>query len=66
MNTPLVEKKFPLGQSLQIVQGDITTQTLEIRATGRVWGDVIATTVSAEEGAFLRGQIRLEETVELD
>ncbi|HNA89126.1 MAG TPA: macro domain-containing protein [Anaerolineales bacterium] len=29
MNTPLVEKKFPLGQSLQIVQGDITTEEVD-------------------------------------
>jgi cytoskeletal protein CcmA (bactofilin family) len=48
------------------VRGNITTQKLEIRATGRVWGDVITTAFVTEEGAFLRGQIRMEETVELD
>jgi cytoskeletal protein CcmA (bactofilin family) len=48
------------------VRGNITTQKLEIRATGRVWGDVVTTAFVTEEGAFLRGQIRMEETVELD
>lgn len=48
------------------VRGNITTQKLEIRASGRVWGDVITTAFVTEEGAFLRGQIRMEETVELN
>jgi cytoskeletal protein CcmA (bactofilin family) len=48
------------------VRGNITTQKLEIRASGRVWGDVVTTAFVTEEGAFLRGQIRMEETVELD
>jgi len=48
------------------VRGNITTQKLEIRGSGRVWGDVVTTAFVTEEGAFLRGQIRMEETVELD
>lgn len=48
------------------VRGNITTQKLEIRSTGRVWGDVVTTAFVTEEGAFLRGQMRMEETVELD
>src|SRR5574339_4395 len=48
------------------IRGNITTQKLEIRSSGRVWGDVITTAFVTEEGAFLRGQIRMEETVELD
>ena len=48
------------------VKGNITTQKLEIRASGRVWGDVVTTAFVTEEGAFLRGQIRMEERVELD
>ena len=48
------------------VRGNITTHKLEIRGTGRVWGDVVTTAFVTEEGAFLRGQIRMEETVELD
>ena len=48
------------------VRGNITTQKMEIRSSGRVWGDVVTTAFVTEEGAFLRGQIRMEETVELD
>ncbi|SRR5258708_441663 len=48
------------------VRGNITTQKLEIRATGRIWGDVITTAFVTDEGAFLRGQIRMEETVDLE
>ena len=48
------------------VRGNITTQKLEIRASGRVWGDVVTTAFVTDEGAFLRGQIRMEEKVELD
>ena len=47
------------------VRGNITTQKLEIRATGRVWGDVVTTSFVTEDGAFLRGQIRMEEHVDL-
>jgi cytoskeletal protein CcmA (bactofilin family) len=47
------------------VRGNITTQKLEIRASGRVWGDVTTTAFVTDEGAFLRGQIRMEETVDL-
>ncbi|MCC7119266.1 MAG: polymer-forming cytoskeletal protein [Anaerolineales bacterium] len=48
------------------VRGNITTQKLEIRASGRVWGDVITSSFATEEGAFFRGQMRTEETVELN
>jgi len=48
------------------VRGNITTEKLEIRASGRVWGDVVTTAFVTEEGAFLRGQIRMEERVELN
>lgn len=48
------------------VRGNITTQKLEIRGSGRVWGDVVTTAFVTEEGAFLRGQIRMEETVDLN
>lgn len=48
------------------VRGNITTQKLEIRSSGRVWGDVVTSAFATEEGAFLRGQIRTEETVELN
>jgi len=48
------------------VRGDITAQKVEIRATGRIWGDVVTVSFATEEGAFLRGQIRMEDAVELD
>jgi len=50
------------------VRGNITAEKLEIRSTGRVWGDVITSSFSTEEGAFLRGQITMEEriTIEID
>ena len=47
------------------VKGNITAQKVEIRASGRVWGDIITTAFATEEGAFLRGQIRMEDAVDL-
>ena len=47
------------------LRGNVTAEKLEIRSTGRVWGDVITGAFATEEGAFLRGQIRMEERVEL-
>lgn len=47
------------------VKGDITAERLEIRSTGKVWGNVVTVTFSTEEGAFLRGQITMEEKVEI-
>jgi len=48
------------------VRGNITAEKVEIRATGRVWGDVTTASFSTEEGAFLRGQIQMEESMEMD
>ena len=47
------------------LRGNITAQKVEIRATGRVWGDVVTSAFATEEGAFLRGQITMEEGVEI-
>jgi cytoskeletal protein CcmA (bactofilin family) len=47
------------------VRGDILAEKLEIRSTGRVWGNVITAAFSTEEGAFLRGQVTMEEQVEI-
>jgi cytoskeletal protein CcmA (bactofilin family) len=47
------------------VKGDILANKIEIARTGRVWGDVTTTSFSTEEGAFLRGQIRMEESLDL-
>ncbi len=44
-----------------IVKGDIQAEKVEIRATGRVWGDVETAAFATEEGAFLQGQITMAE-----
>lgn len=48
------------------VRGNITAEKLEIRSTGRVWGDVTVVAFATEEGAFLRGSVRMEEKVEIN
>lgn len=45
------------------VKGNITANKVEIKATGRVWGDLVTTAFATEEGAFLRGQVRMEDEV---
>ena len=47
------------------VRGDITAEKLEIRSTGRVWGNVVVVSFATEEGAFLRGQVQMEEKIEM-
>lgn len=47
------------------VRGDITAGRVEITRTGRVWGDVATESFATEEGAFLRGQITMEEKIDL-
>ena len=47
------------------VKGSITAQKVEITRNGRVWGDVVTTSFSTEEGAFLRGKITMEEEIDL-
>jgi cytoskeletal protein CcmA (bactofilin family) len=47
------------------VKGNITAQKVEIRSSGRVWGNIITAAFATEEGAFLRGQIRMEDAVDL-
>lgn len=46
------------------VKGNITCQKLEIRSSGKVWCDVVTSSFSSEDGAFFRGQMRMEEQVE--
>ncbi len=43
------------------VRSDIQAQRVEIRSTGRVWGNVTTVRFSTEEGAYLRGKIQMEE-----
>lgn len=45
------------------VHSNITARKVEIRSTGRVWGDVTTEAFSTEEGAFLRGKIQMEEKI---
>jgi cytoskeletal protein CcmA (bactofilin family) len=47
------------------LNGGITADKLEIRKTGRVWGDVVISAFSTEEGGFLRGQITMQDKVDL-
>jgi len=47
------------------VKGGIVAEKLEIRATGRVYGDVTIQSISTDEGAFLRGKVTMEERVDL-
>jgi cytoskeletal protein CcmA (bactofilin family) len=47
------------------VNGQIIAEKLEIRATGRVYGDVTVQSISTDEGAFLRGKVTMEEQVDL-
>jgi cytoskeletal protein CcmA (bactofilin family) len=45
------------------VKGNIVADKVELLSTGRVWGDLITTAFASEEGAFLRGQVRMEESL---
>ena len=48
------------------VRGNITAERLEIGSVGRVWGDVHVVGFSTEEGAFLRGQVQMEDRVVIE
>ncbi len=47
------------------VHGGISADKLEIRSSGRVYGNVTVAAFSTEEGAFLRGQVTMEDQVDL-
>ena len=47
------------------VKGDITAHKVEIVQTGRVWGSVVTSSFATDEGAFLKGQITMEDQVDL-
>jgi cytoskeletal protein CcmA (bactofilin family) len=47
------------------VKGDIVAERLDVRSSGRVWGNVTVASLSTEEGAFLRGQITMEDKVDI-
>ena len=45
------------------LKGNMSAGKVEILSTGRVWGDLLTTAFATEEGAFLRGQVRMEDEV---
>lgn len=45
------------------VKGNITAGKVEILSTGRVWGDLTTSAFASEEGAFLRGSVKMEDEV---
>lgn len=47
------------------LKGNVVAHRLEIMGSGRVWGDVTTVSLSTDEGAFLRGQIKMEEEIDL-
>jgi len=48
------------------VKGNITAQKVEIRSSGRVWGDIITTAFGHRRRGLPSGQIRMEDAVDLD
>lgn len=48
-----------------MINGDLVAEKLEIRSTGRVWGNVRVVAMATEEGAFLKGQVTMEDQIEL-
>lgn len=48
-----------------LLKGNILAEKVEIRRTGRVWGDVRTVAFATEEGAFLRGKVQMEEQLSL-
>lgn len=43
------------------IRSDIKAKRVEIRSTGKVWGNVSTVRFSTEEGAYLRGKIQMED-----
>lgn len=41
------------------VRGNVTGKKVQLLRTGRVWGDITATALSTEEGAFIDGKISM-------
>jgi len=41
------------------VRGDVSGKKVQILRTGRVWGDINATAIATEEGAFIDGKITM-------
>ncbi|MBN1679334.1 MAG: polymer-forming cytoskeletal protein [Anaerolineae bacterium] len=41
------------------VRGNVSGKKVQLLRTGRVWGDITATSISTEEGAFIDGKITM-------
>jgi cytoskeletal protein CcmA (bactofilin family) len=41
------------------VRGDVSGKKVQLLRTARVWGDISATAISTEEGAFIEGKITM-------
>jgi cytoskeletal protein CcmA (bactofilin family) len=41
------------------VRGNVTGKKVQLLRTGRVWGDIVATALTTEEGAFIDGKISM-------
>ncbi len=58
-----------IGQAVTvggIVRGDITAHKVSILRTGRVWGDLSLEKLMTEEGGFIQGLVRMEESIDLE
>jgi cytoskeletal protein CcmA (bactofilin family) len=49
-----------------IVRGDITARKISVLRTGRVWGNLVSEALATEEGAFIQGQITMEERLDME
>ena len=50
------------GRNISIagaIRGNVTGQKIQLLQTGRVWGDIHATALTTEEGAFIDGKIAM-------
>ena len=41
------------------VRGNVTGNKVQLLRSARVWGDITATTITTEEGAFIEGKINM-------
>src|SRR6185369_11726069 len=41
------------------VRGNVTGKKVQLLRTGRIWGDITATALTTEEGAFIDGKIKM-------
>lgn len=48
------------------VHGAINAEKVELRSTGKVWGDIEAESFTIEEGAFLHGKVNMKEVPTAD